>query len=109
MHARTPERVMMALGTLTLMWTAGCAGGEGIAVTNEADVVVTVHFGEADIGEVPTYGGVVLVEATDCYDGPIVVTYAGGRVVGVDGPICPGQTLEVSDASAQVVDMASPE
>ncbi|MBX9243478.1 hypothetical protein ICW40_01495 [Actinotalea ferrariae] len=49
-------------------------------------------------------GGVVLHDVTDCYEGPIVVTYAEGRTVELDGPICPGQRLVIGNTTAQLLE-----
>lgn len=104
MHARKRGRAGVAWGALAVLSTVGCAENEDIAVTNAADTTVTVRFGHEDVGGVTPGGGASLLGPAGCYDGPIVVTYAQGRVVELDGPICPGQTLAVSNATATVVD-----
>ncbi len=47
-------------------------------------------------------GGVVLLGTTECYDGPIVVTYADRSVFELQEAICPGQTLLVHPGSAAI-------
>lgn len=94
---------MAAVGMLTVLSASGCTEGENITVGNTSDASVTVRLGQEDVGEVTADGGVVLLDATDCYEGPIVVTYAGGKTYELDEPICPGQRLVVGDATAKIL------
>jgi hypothetical protein len=87
-------------GAIALQSAAACTAGEDITVENSADVTVTVRLGAHDVGEITSGGGVILLEATDCYDGPIVVTYADRSTVEIDSRICPGQTLVVDRSTA---------
>lgn len=107
MDARKRTRGMLALGALTLMGTVGCAADKNIDVWNASDATVTVQLGTEDLGEITPDGGVVLLETPECYEGPIVVTYAEGRTVTLDRPICPGQTLSITDATARIRESAS--
>jgi hypothetical protein len=107
MEPRERRRVTVAIGALALLCTAGCAAKENIDVTNDSEGAVTVQLGDEDLGEVGSRGGVVLLGTTDCYDGPIVVTFADESVVELDGPICPGETLAVGRATARIVHSAS--
>lgn len=104
MDARARGRVTVALGILTALCASGCGGGENISVGNTGDASVTVQLGADDVGEVTAGGGVVLLDVTDCYEGLIVVTYADGRTVELDGPICPGQRLVIGNTTAQILE-----
>ncbi|MGV8968618.1 MAG: hypothetical protein ACOH2F_20350 [Cellulomonas sp.] len=97
---------MAVVGALLLLCTSACAAGKNIEVTNGADASVTVLLGEDDLGEVTSGGGVAVLDTTDCQKGPIVVTYEDGRVITLKGPICPGETLAVSDTEAIIVPAA---
>lgn len=104
MDAWKLRRVMIAVGVVTLLGAVGCAAEQNIDVVNASGVAVTVQFGEEDLGEVTPDGGVVLLGATRCYQGPIVVTYAPGSTIELEGPICPGQTLTVSGTTARIAE-----
>lgn len=109
MDAWKRPRGMVAVGVVTLLGAVGCAAEQNIDVVNVSGVAVTVQFGEEDLGEVTPDGGVVLLGTTECYDGPVVVTYASGGTVELEGPICPGQTLEVLDATARIAEAINPD
>ncbi len=104
MDACARRRVTVALALLTALCATGCAGGGDVAVSNTGDASVTVRLGDQDVGEVTADGGVVLLDVTDCYEGPIVVTYAEGRTVALDGPICPGQRLVVGSTTVRLLE-----
>ncbi|WP_250444184.1 hypothetical protein [Actinotalea sp. C106] len=107
MDTRKRRRATAVLGAVALLGTAGCAAEKNIDVTNASDVTVTVRFGEEDLGEVTADGGVALLGTTECYEGPIVVKYTGGRVLELEGPICPEQTLAVDDETIRIVEATS--
>jgi len=91
---------------IALMAVAGCAAGENIDVTNDAAEDVDVRFADDQQRTVSAGGGMALLDATDCYGPPVVVTYADDRTVEVDDAICPGDLLAVTDAGARVVPAA---
>ncbi|WP_159798301.1 hypothetical protein [Puerhibacterium puerhi] len=94
------------LGALAL---AGCAETGHVDIWNGSEDDVTVRFGaeetRADLGRLEdiTADGGVSITTRACYDGPFVVEHPDGRTVEVPGPLCPGQTLLVHDATAEVV------
>lgn len=93
-----PARAAVAAGLLAL---AGCAPSGDVGVLNDGEAGVTVVLGEEDLGVVPSDGGVVLLSVTECYE-PVVVTYGDGRVVELDGPLCPGQELHIGADGVRV-------
>ena len=84
------------------MTVAGCGVGKAVTIANDAGTVVTVRSADEDFGEVAANGGAV-VYADDCLEGPIVVTFEGGRVIELDESACPGQQLRIGDGTAEVV------
>lgn len=93
----------VAVGVVAVFGTAGCAAEKNIDVVNGSGEAVTVQLGEEDLGEVTADGGVVLLGTTECYR-RIVVTYAAGNTVELDGPICPGQTLTIDATTARITE-----
>ncbi len=93
-----------ATGGLVLLCMVACTSGENISITNHTDADVSVRLGDEEVGEVTSDGGVVLLDRTECYDGPIVVRYADRSTVELAEPICPGQTLFVDSGSPDILD-----
>jgi len=101
--------VGIVLGALAL---TGCATESGhIDLTNNTEDEVTVQFGdeeaEADLGAdgivtLPKTGGVSILSG-ECYDGPLTVTYADGRRIELQGPVCGGPEL---GGRAETVELA---
>ncbi|WP_298461648.1 hypothetical protein [uncultured Cellulomonas sp.] len=87
-----------------MLGMAACTAGEDISIANRTDADVLVRLGSEDVGEVTSDGGVVLLDTTECYDGPIVVTYADQSTFELQEAICPGQTLLVDSGSAEIFD-----
>ena len=63
---------------------------------------MTVEFADDGMGTIAPDGGAVMC-TDDCQQGPIVVPYDGGRVVELAGSACPGQRLQISDETAELV------
>ncbi|TQL01396.1 hypothetical protein [Cellulomonas sp. SLBN-39] len=101
---RTTAFLAVAIGLLAL---TGCTSGDSVDVTNDAADDVTVRLGPEDTASTVTAdGGVSLLDVTTCYAGPVVVTYADGRTVEIDGRTCPGDLVAVSDDGARLVPAA---
>ncbi|GAA4424985.1 hypothetical protein GCM10023169_22200 [Georgenia halophila] len=73
---------------------------------NTAEGGVDVQLGDDEVNDVTADGGALLY-TNECFDGPIVVTYAGGRTVKLAVPICPGQELVVTDEGVELVEAES--
>lgn len=80
--------------------SAGCGDGQ-IELTNNTQADVGVQLGSGYVDEVLGDGGTVIY-TDECYDGPIVVTFADERSVDLEGPICPGQELLIGDETAKL-------
>lgn len=102
MHARKCGRASV-VGALALLCVVGCAARGDVGVWNDADATVTVRLGDEDLGEITPDGGVVLLGTRECYT-DLVVIYADGSTFELDGPICPGQSLAVSNTTARIVE-----
>ncbi|WP_155990663.1 hypothetical protein [Paraoerskovia marina] len=82
------------------MALAGCSADGQVSLVNDSAEVVTVELGSEPGREIPSDGAVTLLEFGECVDGPVVVTYASGSEVEVDGPVCPGDELRVTATAA---------
>lgn len=92
---------VVGIGVLVL---TGCVPGQDIDVTNAAEDDVRVQLAAGDVPErVSADGGMSVLDVTTCYDGPVRVTYADGRRVGLDASVCPGDLVAVSERGAKVV------
>ncbi|WP_431837307.1 hypothetical protein [Cellulomonas sp. Y8] len=99
-RGRAAVWVVVGTGLLAL---AGCASGADIEIDNRADADVTVRLGDDEQTEVPDDGGTALLDVTECYASPAVITYADGRVVELDDDVCPGDLLRVTDDDVVLV------
>lgn len=83
---------------------AGCSADDQVSLVNDSAEVVTVELGPEGESEVPAEGGIVLHEFGECVDGPVVVAYASGSAVELDGPVCPGDELRITGTDATLSD-----
>lgn len=86
-----------------LLAAAGCAAGADIEIANQADDDVTVRLGDEYRTEVNDGGGAVLLDVTECYRPPVVVTYADAREVVLEDDLCPGDLLRVMQDHVDLV------
>ncbi|MCG7284419.1 hypothetical protein MHY85_00345 [Cellulomonas sp. ACRRI] len=92
-----------AVAGAVLLAVAGCAPGADIEIANQADDDVTVRLGDEERTEVGDGGGALLLDVTECYGPPLVVTYADAREVVVDDDLCPGDLLRVTQDHVDLV------
>lgn len=102
-RGRAAVGVVVGTGLLAL---AGCVSGADIEIDNRADADVTVRLGDEQT-EVTDDGGALLLDVSECYASPAVVTYADGRVVELDDDVCPGDLLRVTDDDVVLVRAAA--
>jgi hypothetical protein len=95
---------VVAVGVLAV---GGCGEEGQVSIRNDAESDVDVRLSDTDVEEdVPGFGGVVIY-TDECFAGPIVVTYPGGRTAEVAQSICPGQELVIRDEGAELHDATS--
>lgn len=95
------RRVAWCAATIGMLAGAGCADDGQIELTNITEADVDVRLDGKAVEEVSGSGGTVILSG-ECYDGPIVVTYADKRRVEVQGPICGGQELLIGDKTVKL-------
>lgn len=99
----TPRRHRRVVGlAFVVIVASGCGGGESISIENTGRSAVTVQSSGDDPGTVDANGG-MSVFTDECYEGPLVVTFEGGRVVELSESLCPGQRLVISDNDAKIL------
>ncbi|WP_147796656.1 hypothetical protein [Cellulomonas sp. Y8] len=99
-RGRAVVGVVVGIGLLAV---AGCAAGADVEIENRADADVSVRIGDDEQTEVSDDGGALLLDVTECYDAPVVVAYADGRVVELDDALCPGDLLRVTEDDVDLV------
>lgn len=99
----------LSLGAVTvvavLLLVPGCSTSERgyISVTNNADGLVSVVVGTAWTVDAEPNGGAAL-PTNGCSEGPVLVNYQDGRSVRLEGDLCVGQTLVVSETGVRVAE-----
>lgn len=80
---------------------AGCGGGGQIEIRNTGASAVSVQSANVVSETIEANGGMVAY-TDDCYEGPLVVTFEGGRVVELSESLCPGQRLLINGEDAKI-------
>lgn len=100
---RGRTRVGVGVGAGLLAALAGCAPGADVEIENRAEADVAVRLGGTEPTEVTDDGGAVLLDVTGCYEPPVTVAYADGRVVELDDGVCPGDLIRVTEDEVTLV------
>ena len=94
------HRLMVGLA-LVVMVASGCGGGGQIEIQNMGAGAVSVQSSGDDSETIEANGGMVAY-TDECYEGPLVMTFEGGRVVELSESLCPGQRLLINDQDAKI-------
>ena len=94
------HRRMVGLAFIVIV-ASGCGGGEQIEIENTGPSAVSVQS-SGDVSDTIEANGGMVAYTDECYEGPLVVTFEGGRLVELSESLCPGQRLVISDKDAKI-------
>jgi hypothetical protein len=95
------QRVLGTVAAVVLTHlVSGCGGGGDVEFESSASVAVRVVWPDAE--SVIDPGGGMVVLGSGCLDHDVDVLYPDGRVVTLEGPICPDQVVAIDDDAAEL-------